>query len=331
MQMTALRSSALAWVWVMLAVCGTGRATGAELISVEKIWDAAPHNAFTDLVRWHDAWWCVFREGAAHVSPDGSIRVLTSTDGKSWESAARLTMEAADLRDAKLSITPDDRLMLVAAGALHQPAEAKHQTYVWFTKDGKNYTAPQPIGEPDMWMWRVVWQGDTAYGIGYATGEGPRFARLYTSPDGVNYQTHVDKLFEEGYPNETGLVFLPDEQALCLLRRDGNPASGQLGTSSPPYTAWRWTDLERKIGGPVLHRTADGRYIAVVRLYDQGPVRTAVCELEPATGQLTELLALPSGGDSSYAGIVEQDDQLWISYYSSHEGKTSIYLAKVKL
>ena len=42
-------------------------------------------------------------------------------------------------------------------------------------------------------------------------------------------------------------------------------------------------------------------------------------------------LTLPSGGDTSYAGLVWHDGLLWVSYYSSHEGKSSIYLARVKL
>ena len=32
----------------------------------------------------------------------------------------------------------------------------------------------------------------------------------------------------------------------------------------------------------------------------------------------------------SYPGMVWDDDLLWLSYYSSHEGKTSIYLAKIR-
>jgi len=50
----------------------------------------------------------------------------------------------------------------------------------------------------------------------------------------------------------------------------------------------------------------------------------------PDAGTLNEALKLPSGGDTSYAGLVWHEGLLWISYYSSHEGKTSIYLAKVK-
>ena len=56
----------------------------AVLADVRKIWDRAPHNAFTDLVRFQDRWFCVFREGQGHVSPDGAIRVITSTDGREW-------------------------------------------------------------------------------------------------------------------------------------------------------------------------------------------------------------------------------------------------------
>ena len=60
------------------------------LVDCRKIWDRAPHNAFTDL-RFHlGRWWCVFREGKSHVSPDGSLRVITSKDGGTWGCAALL-------------------------------------------------------------------------------------------------------------------------------------------------------------------------------------------------------------------------------------------------
>ena len=46
---------------------------------------------------------------------------------------------------------------------------------------------------------------------------------------------------------------------------------------------------------------------------------------------LTPILELPSGGDCSYPGLVWHEGHLWVSYYSSHEGKASIYIAKVRL
>lgn len=304
-------------------------AAGPELVSVRKIWDAAPHNAFTDLIRFHDEWFCVLREGQKHVSPDGALRVLVSKNGETWTSAARLTSTNSDLRDAKITITPDGQLMLSGAGALHPPAKAKHHSLAWFSKDGRTWTEPVIIGDPDQWLWRTTWHRGTAYSVGYDTTE-DKFVRLYTSRDGRAFRTLVPRLFEEGYPNETSLVFQPDDSVLCLLRRDREPPSGQLGVSRPPYTNWVWKDLRVKIGGPHLLRLPDGRHIAAVRLYD-GKVRTALCWLDPQAGKLTECLSLPSGGDCSYAGLVWHEGLLWVSYYSSHEGRTSIYLARVRL
>ncbi len=46
---------------------------------------------------------------------------------------------------------------------------------------------------------------------------------------------------------------------------------------------------------------------------------------------LNPLLILPSGGDCSYPGMVYHDGLLWISYYSSHEANTGIYLARIAI
>src|SRR5437763_12317935 len=91
-----------------------------EIISVVKIWDAGKHNAFTDLIRWRGKWYCTFREADAHVGGDGQLRLLESADGTTWESAALLGEEGVDLRDPKLSITPDGRLMIVAGGSVYK-------------------------------------------------------------------------------------------------------------------------------------------------------------------------------------------------------------------
>jgi hypothetical protein len=48
-------------------------------------------------------------------------------------------------------------------------------------------------------------------------------------------------------------------------------------------------------------------------------------------GGYDPVVTLPSGGDTSYPGLAYHAGLLWVSYYSSHEGKAAIYLAKVKL
>lgn len=312
---------------ILSALAGVGRGEEAlRLVEVRKIWDRAPHNAFTDLIRFEDQWFCVFREGEAHVSPDGALRVITSRDGETWEPAALLTAPHADLRDAKITFTPDRELMLTGAGALHDKSRFTHQSLAWFSSDGLNWSEPREIGDPNLWLWRVTWHDGTAYGLGYSVAE-DKFVRLYESTDGRSFSLLADRLQEAGYPNESSIVFV-GETAYCLLRRDGMPNTGLLGVANPPYTDWTWKDLGTRIGGPHMIRLDDGRLLACVRLYDE-TVRTALCRVDVEQGKLTEALTLPSGGDTSYAGLVQHGGLVWVSYYSSHEGKSSIYLAKV--
>jgi hypothetical protein len=302
-----------------------------ELVNVERIWDKAPHNAFTDLVRFNNQFFCVFREGEKHVSADGALRVITSKEGKNWESAALITSPDSDLRDAKITVTPDGKLMLSGAEALHDKSVHTHQSLVWFSDDGYKWSEKQEIGDPDFWLWRTTWQNGKAYNFGYGCRE-EKSLRLYSGNDGKTFETLVENMNIEGYPNETSIVFKGDT-AFCLLRRDEGEKSGLLGVSLPPYTAWNWKDMEVRIGGPHIIFMPDGQLVAAVRLYGSegwSPARTSLCRINPKTGKLTEALELPSGGDTSYAGLALFDGFLWVSYYSSHEEKTAIYLAKVK-
>jgi len=309
-----------------------------EIISCQKIWDAAPHNAFTSLVWFRDQWFCAFREGAGHVSPDGAIRILRSGDGSTWQSAARITMDKADLRDLGLAVTANNQLALVAAAAWHKPIQNKdgtketHQTFFWTSPDGETWTDATPVGDPNYWIWKLTYFGPDIWGMGYATGHAvDQPLRLY----GGKHLAELKKITEIPAPEpgawltESSLTFGPDGTMYCLQRRDPHTAQGLLGIAHPPYTQWTWKPLRVGIGGPALVRLQDGRLVGIVRLYD--PIRTGVGEINPETGTFTSWLTLPSGGDCSYAGVVEWDGLLWISYYSSHEGKTSIYFAKVTL
>jgi hypothetical protein len=306
-----------------------GAAREPPIDAVRKIWDQAPHNAFTDLIRFQDRWYCVFREGKGHVSPDGAIRVITSHDGQKWSSAARIKLADWDLRDPKVTLAPDGRLMLIGAAARRPPDKEEHRSLVWYSKDAANWGAPIEIGETNYWIWRATWHKGAAYAVGYGTTT-EKSIRLYHSKDGKSFKPLVNRLFSEGYPNESSTLFDHDDSALCLVRRDEKPNSAVLGSAKPPYTSWRWKDLGVPLGGPHMIRLPDGRIVAAGRRHD-GSVRTSLHWLDPAAGKLTEFVKLPSGGDTSYPGLAWHDGKLYVSYYSSHEGKTSIYLAVVRL
>ncbi|HEO70035.1 MAG TPA: exo-alpha-sialidase, partial [Candidatus Hydrogenedentes bacterium] len=256
----------------------------ATLTHYRRIWDEAPHNAFTGLVRFRSNWFCAFREGQKHVSADGALRVITSGDGETWTSAARITSDEADLRDAQITVTPGGQLMLSGAAAWHD-AEAKgasHQTFAYFSDDGASWSEGYPIGDPGFWLWRVTWHKGTAYSIGYRCGSDDKSIRLYKSSDGKHFDILVERLLDKEYPNETCMVFLDDDTCLCLLRRGG---TGLIGRAQPPYTDWTWKDLGVSVGGPCMTQLPDGRFVGAVRLYDN-KVRTALCWIDPETGTL---------------------------------------------
>jgi len=238
-----------------------------------------------------------------------------------------------DLRDPHLCITPDGRLMLNSAVAYHGRRDM--QSLAWFSQDGTTWSKPVLIAEHQFWLWRPTWHKGVAYGVGRIASQ--RIPRLYRSHDGRHFEVVVKEgeFFPDGPGgSEATLRFLADDTALCLLRMTkmpgGKTGNAQLGIARPPYTRWEWKDLGAQIGGPNMIPLPDGRFVAAVRLYE-GQVRTALGWLDPQAGKLTEFLTLPSGGDTSYAGLVLHDGLLWVSYYSSHEGKTSIYLAKVQI
>ncbi len=296
-----------------------------KVLSCKKIWSAGRHNAFTDLIRFKGRFYCVFREAAAHVSPDGKVRVLTSPDGKTWASAALLGRAGQDLRDAKISIMPDGRLMILGGAA---PRKAREHvatgSFVSFSRDGSTWTAPKLVGDRKRWIWRVTWHGGTGYAVDYASGTK---TRLLTTTDGLAWRTLASPMCDKGVPNEATLRFDQAHAAYCLQRRRG---TALLGRAKPPYTRWTWRDLGTFIGGPNMIRLPSGTWIGAGRLV-KPRTHTALFVLDPVAGTMGPPLKLPSGGDTSYPGLVWHDGVLWVSYYASHEGKTSIYLARVKV
>ncbi len=305
-----------------------------EFLEVKKIWDKSPHNAFTDLIRFGDYWYCTFREADEHMSMDGKLRVIRSKDGKRWSSASLMKFDGGDIRDGKFSITAKNELMLNAGVRLHEPIEGKkNRSVTWLSVDGKKwsevYTCATGLGT---WRWSTTWHKKSAYSIGY-TGKDKQGC-LYSTKDGKKWKVVKDKLFpfKNSYWNESSIVFLENGDLYTLLRRDSQSYAAVLGVSKFPYDEWSWSDLNVPIGGPkMIYVEKYDKLLATVRLYGNQSARTSLCWIDHEKGELREVLTLPSGGDTSYAGMVYEEDILWISYYSSHEGKTSIYLAKVRI
>jgi hypothetical protein len=295
------------------------------IVDVAKIWDQGPHNAFTDLVRFNGAWYCTFRESDDHVGGNGVIRILTSADGAAWESAALLEEAGIDLRDPKLSITPDNRLMMLCGGSVYEGTTLQgRQPRVAFSSDGRTFSATERIMREGDWLWRVTWHRDRCYGVSYGSDKS---VVLVSSADGRQFEI-VSQWLLQGFANETTLRFTDRGTMIALVRRDGDPGAAFIGHSNPPFTTWTWSETSHRVGGPEFIILPDGAMWAAGRHYPGGATtqlfRMTLEDIEP-------VLLFPSGGDTSYPGMVWHDGMIWMSYYASHEGKSSIYLAKIKV
>jgi len=309
------------------------------IIPVERIWDRADHNAFTDLIRFKGRLYCTFREGSAHVHGlDGKIRVIASKDGQNWESVALLAEDQVDLRDPKLSETPDGRLMVSMGGSFYRNKKLlKREPRVSFSnEEGNTFSSPTPVVlDKDIrtgydWLWRVTWHEGVGYGVVYQTVEPEWQVQLVSTKDGTHYD-HVATLDVDGKPGETTLRFMPDGRIVALMRREGEDRRGFFGTSAPPYTDWSWSRLKIRLGGPNFICLPNGRFLAGTRGgYENRKYCTSLVWLTRGGG-VSPIFTLPSSGDTSYPGFVPDDDKLLVSYYSSHEDKTSIYLATIRL
>lgn len=311
------------------------------LLSVERIWSKAQHNSMTDLIRFKNVWLCTFREGDQHVyGNDGRIRVIASSDAKQWNEAAFLQVDGVDLRDPKLSITPDGRLMLLVGGTVYRNNKyVTRQPRVAFSDDGYQWSSFIPILTDHEWLWRVTWHEGIAYGASYSYSNpiilnAEWNIKLFASKDGISYDTLSD-WDVDSYPSEATVRFLKDGRMVALVRRGGKmDARAWIGTSHPPFADWKWTVANEHIGGPNFLILPDETMWAAGRFFQTTEYgmyeKTALARM--TLDELHPVLFLPSSGDTSYPGMVYEDGILTMSYYSSHEGiRTSIYLAQIKL
>jgi hypothetical protein len=313
------------------------QAPTAELVSVEKIWDKAPHNGATDITRFQNLFYCCFREADSATKGEGVIHTLISATGKVWVDNVTLNEPGLDLRDPKLIVTPDEKRLYLLCGG--DSATLGRQTRYATSMDGKVWTPLQKLLAKGDWLWRATINpaDKRFYGASFnihpsSGGPAPEkewSLKTYASTDGSVWQ--LSSLMNvPGQPGETTLRFLKDGTALALIARQGGDRKGVIGTAKAPYREWTYAATGLPLGGPNFIELPDGKLIAGSRGFGATPGAHMVLFAMTPTS-LTPILELPSGGDCSYPGLYWHDDLLHVTYYSSHEGKPAIYYARVKV
>jgi len=348
------KSIIAAAVLLCVALFPTSGQTQKASTTVKCIWNTSKHCAFTSIAEFNGKYYVSFREADSHILDNdgvarGAVRILASNDGDKWESVAYLTKSGYDLRDPKLSVTPDGRLMVTIGGSIYSGSTLTGRVpQVSFSNDGKTFTAPQAAAiESETkngtdWIWRVAWRSKTGYAVMYSLLSGnPKDAEkgaalcLLETTDGVNYKqrTIIDL---PDFPNETTVrpLGICGGKMAMMVRGDSNKGNkmGLWGTSRPPFKKWTFSDMGVQIGGPDFIMLDRETIIAGSRKYLGGTKYQTMLLKGTPEGNFSEVMVLPSGGDTSYPGFVIVGDELWVVYYSTHEtAKASIYLAKVPL
>lgn len=311
------------------------------LLNVYRIWDQAAYNMMPDLLYFKGQWICALVE--FHSSQEdrlGQIRLITRDDETNWSSKALLSHPEMSLQSPTLSQMPDGRLILLVGGISyndHGEYESS-QSFVAFSKDGQHWSSLQPILQPHEWLCRLVWFHNQAYGISYQTFnpadiEAEPTLKLYVTSDGWNYDGITD-LILPGDPSEVGLGFTPEGQLIGLFRRNSRQDSNTwVGSSQFPFYQWKWRVAHYHLAEPRLIIHPEHGMWSVGRLQSLTPYGIAqkIALLRFDLNWMDLVLILPSQGEAGCPALAYQEDELWIAYHSSHEGKTAIYLAHIHL
>ena len=297
---------------------------------VRKVFADGKHNAFTAFVKFKGQYLIAFRTAKEHNSADGDIVVLKSTDAKEWTEALRLDIDKRDDRDPQLLVAGDQLIMYVAS--MKGPDLI---TYAVTTEDGKAWSKPKAVYEEKYIVWKPLAVGKLYYAGAHkkdeVSGGKGREVHLVKSADGIAWEK-VSTIRAGNWESETTLHFTGDGTAVAFLRQKYGSPQAQVLEAKAPYTEWktRPTDVAHFSGHSV--RT----YESVTYLFSRdrgGPKGSEYGQViyTFVEGKLSPYCRLPAGGDCAYAEAVRDGDTMLVSYYSSHEGQTNVYLAVVPL
>lgn len=299
----------------------------ARPLEVRKIVADGRHNAFTAMRRFKGELWLAFRSGEAHNSATADVVVLRSKDGNDWKPALKFDV-AKDDRDPQFVVT-DKRLYLYVP-AMDGPVLT---TWLRHTDDGETWSEPQKIYEPQFILWKPMVHDGVFYAAAHkkdeSSGGKGREVHLVKSADGIKWEK-VSTIRAGNWESETTLFIDDKHHATAFLRQKYGSPQAQVLESDPPYTNWsaKAADVNHFSG----HSVHTFRGVTYLLSRTMGPGKeTGSMIYTFAEGKLKPYCKLPSGGDCAYLEAVEDGPNMLVSYYSTHEGTTNIYLAKVPL
>ncbi len=329
-------------LFVIIQIANTPGLLGQDPIVIKKIYDAAPYSSCPDIAYFRDKLFIAFREGASapgeKAGDHGKIRILSSNDSEYWEPVALIEIKGLDLRDPKLAVTSKNKLLILMDGAKVDNGKLiEFKTYYSISDGaGKKFSMPEPVEYVNFdgnfkRLWRLSWHDKTGYGVAYSVDENGMTdqsqAWLVKTGKGIELEM-ISDLKADGAPNKATIGFAARDEMMMLLRRDSEDKSGLFGKSKPPYTEWSWEKLNFSLFAPDFELIPINKIVIGMRMIDENGAYVALM-LGKEDLNFHEIMRLTSGGDTGCPGMVSIGGYIWMTFHSSHQGKTAIYFTKI--
>ncbi len=339
------------WLSGTASIASAQEEPGARLDWMHKVHGDGRHNAFTDLAHWKGHYYVCFRHGTSHGSVDGEIRIMRSADLETWAPCGRLDTFGDD-RDPHFTVAGETLYVYFGVWDLdHQPGpkpvdRGSVRSHFASTTNGTSWSKVKAVYEPGFWLWRVRHHDGAFYSQGY-TAYRPKPAvrevRLLRSEDGLNWDL-VSTVTNKRNSGESDMEFNPDGSMWIVLRTGEAPGHSWIHRSDPSRTTWTDVDTGQLIHSPVIANW-NGRFFVSGRGRAEGKgYVTKIWEL--VDDKAVELITLPSGGDTSYPGLLvdpasleeDQPPALFVTWYSQHDKESetnytnataSVYVGRV--
>ncbi len=317
------------FIALIVLLCYPVLSSGQTIEWTVKVKEGQDYASFTTLEYYRGYFYCAFREANSHVDyngvDNGVINIMRSKNGSTWKKYDQISLNGFDLRDPKLSVTPDNRIMLITEAVKYkQRKDVTRKTMVSFanrTKFGPLRDITFNPSKAYNWLWDVEWVGDKALGFLY----NPSFFAV-SSKDGLTYEVQKEYSFA-GFPTEAAITTLDNDRVVVILRI--NKVNSRIGIGDKSLKNIEWHDAGCRVEGPDIINI-EGKVYVCGRSYDE-KVGVSLYELDKNHYRLQKIMDLPAKGDCSYPGMVFVKNRLYVSYYSTEKKKVSVFLSRIKL
>ena len=315
----------------MVLSCCTSPDSPKSDITITKIWDKVPHNAYTDLIKFNGTYYCAYSEEYSSsmdtVEAMGNIEIIRSKTGKKWERVAMIQKKGMNLCNPRLSITPDRQIMIIMDGTASPLVSFSDKKGDVFSEpEAVNIDTTIILGKKR--LWKVTWFRGTGYALFYKSDSKNGNLSLLKTIDGKNFEM-VTKIEVDGLLNEATLRFDQKGIMYALIGQEEGDKKGTLGMSDWPYTDWSYTKMNN-IPSRFNFIIVNKSIVMVAPGLSMPELHTGILVVNK-NSSLKEIIKLHLVKYACFPGVLTEPSNLLVSCCSVHEGRSAIYMVEVPI